>query len=145
VIDEEARARATDLLESLLGQGITNYALEDSWPTKTQDNAVVFIGEQLWLWYDDFPEEKLSRKCFTKSQIETLERCLIFLRSDRTYAWPKYSPKTRNLKWFERLFRMGGKRSSEGWEKFQNAGDLNAWPFLSQQEYEAELQAQRQI
>ena len=72
-----------------------------------------------------------------------IERCLLFLRSDRAYAWPAwYSPRTENRRWFERLLGIGKERGKQQFENFKNAGDLDVWPFLSREEMNAEANTQ---
>ncbi len=134
MIDRGARDKAAELLEALITRGITNQQLDDEWPTGNLDSGVKAIGEQIWCYYDDFPEKKLMRFDFQSDEIELFERCLAFLKSNQDYQWPAYSFETENMKWHERFLPGSKQRSRVGWEYFIAAGEIAVWPFLHSDE-----------
>lgn len=130
MIDRTARDKAVQLLKALLADGITNYRLEDDWPDRSSDFALKAVAEQLWFCYDDFPEKILTRVSFKPDEIKLIERCIVFLTSEREYEWPQYSFETGNRTVIERLLGLGKQRSAEERERFKAAGEIDAWPFL---------------
>src|SRR6266853_648445 len=100
MIDRKLRDKGALLLECLLAKGISNHQLDSEWPEKSPDAGIGAIGEQIWCYYDDFPEKILTRADFEPSEMAVIERCLVFLRSDREYEWPRYSFETQNVKWY---------------------------------------------
>jgi hypothetical protein len=136
MIDRTARDKAVQLLKALLGDGITNYRLEDEWPDQSPDFALRAVIEQLWFYYKDFPEKMLTRASFSPDEIKLIERCVVFLTSDREYEWPQYSFATENRTIIERLLGLGKQYSEEEWERFKSAGEIDAWPFLRLSDYQ---------
>lgn len=136
MIDRAARNKAVELLKAILADGITNYRFEDEWPDRSSDFAVKAVAEQLWFYYDDYPEKMLTRTNLGPDVIKLLERCVAFLASDLEYAWPQYSFATENRSLIERLLGLGKQRSTEEWERFKAGGEIEAWPFLRMSEYQ---------
>jgi hypothetical protein len=135
MIDRTARDKAVQLLKALLADGITNYRLEDDWPEQSSDFAVRAVSEQLCFYYQESPEKMLTRVSFGPDVIKFIERCVVFLTSDREYEWPHYSFATENRTVIERLLGLGKQRSAEEWERFKAAGEIDAWPFLRLSDY----------
>jgi len=138
MVDRESRIKAWNILDAMLHDGITNYKLEDEWPDQSPDFSLGAIGEQLWFYYADFPEKKLTRVNFEPDTIKLIERCMVFLTSERDYEWPQYSFVTENRILVERLLGLGKQRSAEQWEQFKAAGEIDAWPFLRLSDYQEE-------
>lgn len=141
MIDTKARNKCAELLRRIFTDDISNYELEDSWPEETCDLAVSTIGEQIWIYYNDFPEERLKRLDFSPEVQQLLERCILFLESGLEYEWPLYSFATQNLKWFHCIFKFATKRHARSeLDRFKSAGDITVWPFLRRKDYEEELE-----
>jgi hypothetical protein len=136
MVDRIARDKTVQLLKALLADGITNYRLEDEWPDQSSDFAVMAVGEQLWFYYDDFPEKILTRASLGGDAIKMIERSLVFLMSNLDYQWPAYSFATENRSLIERLLELGNDRSTQQWERFKTAGEIHAWPFLRLVDYQ---------
>jgi hypothetical protein len=136
MVDRSARNKAVELLRAMLAEGITNYRLEDEWPGKSCDFVIRAVAEQLWFYYDDYPEKILTRTSLGPEVSQLVERSVAFLTSDLEYGWPEYSFATENRSLLERLFGLGKQRSSEEWERFKAAGETEAWPFLQISEWE---------
>ncbi|MGZ4982419.1 MAG: hypothetical protein ACXWAB_13360 [Methylobacter sp.] len=67
MIDRSARDKAAELLRQFLAGTITNFELENSWPSSA-DRVLREIQDTIWCFYDDFEEHamrggwKLSKK-----------------------------------------------------------------------------------
>jgi len=140
MIDRNARDAAIALLKKILAEDITNYEFEDQWPDKSSEFVITAIAEQLWFYYDDYPKTKFMRAGLGPEVTSFIERAIVFLSSDVEYEWPEYSFATENRSLFERLFGLGKRRSTEQWEKFKAAGEIDAWPFLRIADYKHALE-----
>ena len=143
MIDRASRDKAVRLLSALSTGGVTNYQLEDEWPSQSLDLAVRAVAEQMWLLYDDFPEKKLDRDSFTKDEIRLIDRCQAFLSSDLEYEWPNYSFATGNRTLMQRVFGFKKRRPTKEWEEFISVGEIEAWPFLRSSDYTSEMKSSR--
>lgn len=80
MVDREARQCAITILARIKEQGITNWQLEDEWPS-SEDPALNCILRWLWTLYSDFPEFPLI-DVLSKQDIQIIEKCSLFLSSD---------------------------------------------------------------
>ena len=140
MIDCLDRVAAIDLLNRLLSFGITNYEIDDAWPRSSNDRGVVAIGEQIWCFYDDFPETIISRKDFSQKELDIIHRCLAFLKSREEYLWPDYSFETENVRFFDYIMCRSSSIRKMKWDKFISAGNVEYWPFINKDQYEKAIE-----
>jgi hypothetical protein len=72
----------------------------------------------------------------SKEQTEIVKRCIVFLKSNFKYTWPKwpiYYRTARPIVWLLTFGHLTKKLDRH----FNKNGDPDAWPFFSRQEYEA--------
>ena len=81
MIDLNARQIALDLLEDWFSGRISNFDLEDHWPTSEVDDSIESILDRIWLLYNDGEETKLSASCLSQKQSQLLSR----IRENATY------------------------------------------------------------
>jgi len=81
MVDREARQCAITILAKIKEQGLTNWQLEDEWPSSKKDPAINCILRWLWSLYDDFPEIPLI-EVLSKRDLQVVERACLFLSSD---------------------------------------------------------------
>ena len=79
------RKKAADIISRWLDGELTNHQMDDDWPWKSEDLAVVHIGGELWTLFDDFPESRLDISDLNSDDVELLRRCLAFLESGEEY------------------------------------------------------------
>jgi len=145
-IDRDTRNKAASLLTRILEGKITNYQLEDEWPTSpadrlfsSADKALPIIIDALsWGYYDERPEMPLSRDIFEKCNPGLLERCLFFLQSDLEYKWPNFHFVRIKIPLLDDLLGRE-KKWQRRFEEFKSHGDFDVWPFLRCGDYEREL------
>lgn len=134
MIDQEARNKAAELVERLVGCEITNDEFEDNYPPNSQDRALKAIRCWTWMFYTDLREHKLKGKYQpTPEGLESLKRCILFLRSDLQYKWPDVPWSSRSYV-LTRVFSLGllGKKR---WKEFEARGEFDVWPFLRTDDY----------
>ena len=128
MIDRHARDQAIDLIDKALSGGITNFKLDDLWPT-SEDKALSAIGARVWTTYNDGREYTLDRKQFDVETVEMFERCIQFLKTNMEYPWPAYDFAGNGLSFWQRLFKGKQARQRE-LEHLSSNGDFTKWPFL---------------
>ena len=136
MVDVEARHRAAELLQRVLTSGVSNYELDDMWP-ESKDEGIVAIGDRIWCFYDDFPEQIVKKDSLPTEILDIISRCWIFLRGSTEYSWPAFDFRQDGLGFFASVF-AGKKAREQRWSEFKSAGDFNVWPFLTRKEYERE-------
>lgn len=84
-----ARRRLAELIRQLASGRLTNDEFEKASP-RFVDRAVVEIYEFAWSFYDDLYEHRLlARHRLSPLQRRVFALCVLFLRSDHPYEWPK--------------------------------------------------------
>jgi len=113
---------------------ISNRDYERRFPKSKNDPALLAIYSNTWFSYSDTSEHTLSGKhALKEEQRATVERCILFLRSNLEFQWPV--PKFRLRYALLRLLGFG--RALEGQEKQEmSIGDVDVWPFFRRAEYE---------
>ncbi len=59
MIDIKSRIRASEILEQVKKEELTNWQLEDQWPDSKTDPSLNCVLRWLWSLYDDDKEDKL--------------------------------------------------------------------------------------
>jgi hypothetical protein len=140
-LDRPARRRAADLIDGLAKGRLTNDEFEDSYPGSS-DQAVTTIRKWVWHFYDDLHEHRLEGRLALPTEASRgFHRCVLFLRSDLAYEWPRYPLGPASLPIglvaqippFSWIARRIGRR-------YEAAGDFDVWPFLRRSDYERAAQ-----
>lgn len=130
MIDRASRSRLAEALRHYAAGRITNddlFGVEVDW----RDRGAVAVHEMAWQLYDDlrvhYVEDRLPRHSEAR---RTVARWVLFLHSDEEYSWPDYSF-IQIVNWPLNLITFGWweSRKDRRWEKFQEAGDFDVWPF----------------
>lgn len=126
MIDTTNRARFAEGLRHLASGTITNDEFED-WPYQTSKDAAITEIYTLAAWplYDDLKEHRLTDEhALTEGMKLDLARCILFLRSDFEYEWPRRT----GIRSVLRRFHFG-----DPWRKC--GGDKSVWPFFRKSDY----------
>lgn len=107
-------------------------AVEVDW----RDRGATAVKQMAWQLYDDMYGHKAEgRHALGKETKRTIARWIVFLHSDLEYLWPEYSFMAV-IDWPLNLLTLGWwkRRREERWRQFLEAGEFDAWPFLSRKE-----------
>ena len=91
MVDLQARKNAADRLQQFYQCETTNDQFVESWDAiQSDDIALEEIYQVVWDYYDVLQTHKLEGRHSLDSISKGLfERCILFLRSDIEYPWPK--------------------------------------------------------
>ncbi len=138
MVDRDARDKAAELLRQFLAGTITNFELENSWPSSS-DRVLRAIEDTLWCFYDDFEEHAMrGRWALPKDRKKNMARWVVFLHSDEEYQWPAIGfPGIRPLRsgWLARLTGIARWRKKKE-AVFMASGEYAYWPFISRASFE---------
>jgi hypothetical protein len=138
MVDRQARDKAAELLRQFIAGTITNFHLENSWPS-SKDRALRELEDTLWCFYDDFEEHSMRGHWkLAKQDKATAARWVLFLHSDEEYKWPTFrfaGIRPLHSGWFARLTGLARLRERHE-AKFMIAGDYAYWPFISRETFE---------
>lgn len=124
VIDRTSRDKAADLIRAYRDGAVTNDELADNFPWKGKgDSALKGIYWALWSTYDDLKEERINPARADPRGLQLLDRCHVFLRSNREFMWPQ-------SRLICGLYGLLSRASGNFRQKF----DWNAFPFRSEAE-----------
>jgi len=137
MIDRESRNKLAEEVRHFVEGFNTNFAYDDIvYNINTKDICVIEIRDNIWLTYDDLRQHKMEGKwALTNEQMDTIKRCIVMLKSDVEYKWPKWPLYYKVIRPFVWLLSLGCLTKSLD-SHFNGNGDLNTWPFLSATEYE---------
>ncbi|MDO8838950.1 MAG: hypothetical protein Q7V31_08460 [Parvibaculum sp.] len=149
MIDREMRDKAATLLRQLAAAEITNDDFHDAFPRSREDWAIEAIFWMAWAHYSDLHNHRLVGKYALDEEGRKLfRRAETFLRSGLEYGYPKKEfsklgrPNplmvviTLGLEWF--LYRRRRRHDEGLLREHEAVGDMDVWPFLSREDYEAE-------
>nr|CEN54972.1 putative integron gene cassette protein [uncultured bacterium] len=138
VMDRKARDKAAELLRQFASGRITNFELENCWPTSI-DPAIRGLESTIWCFYDDFKEHTLQGPFALAPEMRrVVARWIVFLHTNEPYKWPNIAyPGVRPLRrsWITRrlnLINLITRRE----QRFLKAGAFEVWPFISAQSFE---------
>jgi hypothetical protein len=138
MIDRSARDKAAELLRQFLAGTITNFELENSWPSSA-DQVLREIEDTIWCFYDDFEEHAMRGGWkLPKEQKAISARWVLFLHSDEEYQWPSIRfAGIRPLRsgWLARVIGLA-RRHEKKEAAFMAAGEYAYWPFISKASFE---------
>lgn len=139
MVDRKARDEFAELLRHFIAGRMTNEAFEDQIPF-SKDLAIFEIWWlAAWPLYDDFDEHTLTEEhSASNEERREIAKCVLFLKTDREYQWPRHSTLKQllmDLKFLVSFGRAGIYSSKELLDA--TAGDLEAWPFIGLKDLEA--------
>ena len=133
-----SRDKAAELLRQFASGRITNFELENCWPS-SKDQAILNLDSTIWCFYDDFKEHKLQGPfALTPKMKRVVARWIVFLHTNEPYQWPNIAyPGVRPLhrSWIVRRLGLIN-LVTRAEQRFMNAGSFEVWPFISVQSYE---------
>lgn len=137
MIDRVARNKLAEEIRHFIGGFKDNFEYDDAvFDIRTKDSGVIEIIQNVWLTYDDLRRHKMEGEwALSSEQLDIIRRCIVFLKSNIEYKWPKwplYYRAARPLLWLI----SGGKLTKILDSRFNGGGDLEVWPFFSAEEYE---------
>jgi hypothetical protein len=134
MIDRHARDTGADALRDFVEGSISNEEYERRYPKSKDDPALWEIYVQVWFFYSDVKAHTLTGKhALDQERRAFLERCILFLKSDIEFQWPrqKFRP------WYGILRLLGfGRILKRREEEEMSIGDKEVWPFLKQAQYQ---------
>ena len=139
MIDRKARDEFAELLRHFIAGRMTNEEFENRAPLSSKDLAIFEIWWlAAWRLYDDFDEHTLTEE-YGASDDERREiaRCVLFLKTDQEYQWPRHSTLKELLGNLRYLISFGCLSVYDPMELLDaTAGDLEAWPFIGLKDLE---------
>jgi hypothetical protein len=121
---------------------------------KSDDPIVIPMLELCWGLYDDTRKHKLiNSDRLPDESLKTIARCILFLRSDKSYEWPRFDTGSYSYKFsfkdfifaiftFGYTFRKKRIVQKQLLKDYQNLGDYDYWPFLRKYDYTSKLEKQ---
>jgi hypothetical protein len=139
MIDRHARDIAADALREFMVGSISNEEYERRYPRSKADPALWEVYVQVWFFYSDLKTHTLTGKhALNEERRAFLERCILFLKSDFDFQWPRQKFRT----WYGILRVLGlGRIVKRREEQEMSIGDVEVWPFLKKAEYEEATKA----
>lgn len=144
MIDRKARNKLAEEIRHFVECFTDNFEFDDAiFELETEDRGVNAICDEMWLTYDDLQRHKLKDKwALNENQLVVIKRAIVFLKSDFEYRWPKWPLYYKTLRPIIWLLSLG-KATKRLDEHFNGYGNLEVWPFYSNEEYERALQQPR--
>lgn len=137
MIDHIARNKLAEEIRHFIGCFKDNFEYDDVvFDIKTKDAGVIEIRQNVWHTYDDLKKHKMEGVwALSSEQSIIIKRCIVFLKSNLEYTWPKwplYYRAARPILWLI----SGGMLTRILDNHFNGGGELEVWPFFSAEEYE---------
>lgn len=131
MIDIKARIELTELIRQLVAGFITADEFDDAIPISDDEavSEIYFSGP--WHFYSDWTDRLVGKNKVSKDNKKIVARWLLFLKNNQEYNYPKQRPIDAILGiltlglWMKKVDR-----------RFEQAGDTNYWPFISQERFE---------
>ncbi|KGM38614.1 hypothetical protein JY96_21650 [Aquabacterium sp. NJ1] len=138
VIDRRARNSTAELLRQFASGRITNFELENRWPS-SKDPAIHGLNSTIWCFYDDFKEHSLQGPfALAPAMRHIIARWIVFLHTNEPYQWPNIAyPGVRPLRrsWVTRRLGLLNLVTRKE-QRFIKAGLFEVWPFINAQSFE---------
>jgi hypothetical protein len=142
VIDRPSRNKLAEALRALASGQISNDEFERRVPIASADPAVWHIFfDGVWGLYSDLSEYHLKGRQRLKPEAKAaVARCVLFLKTDQSFAWPQPSGLERLGTFFANLLTLGiAARFFQ--RRYRAAGEFSVWPFISRTSYEQALRS----
>ena len=143
MVDRTGRAVLAEQLRRLASGRLTNAEFDGVRLDRSEDEALVAIGDAGWSLYDDFFLYRLrGRRALKRESLDAVARCILFLDSDLPYEWPARRPTIQSI--VRTLITFGSwlRRDRLRW---QAAGPYHVWPFFRESDYEKALANPRRL
>lgn len=132
MIDRKARTKVAGLLREFANGVISNEKFEAEYPVSNIDISIGEIFTQIWFLYSDVREHRLTGDdALNREQSKFVERCILFLKSDAEFEWPRQRISPSHFI----LSVLGFDRNDEQAVR----GDESVWPFKDVTQYELAL------
>ena len=137
MIDRIARNKLAEEIRHFLGCFKDNFEYDDAvFDIKTEDYGVIDIRQNIWLTYDDLRKHKMEGAwALSPEQSDIIKRCIVFLKSDVEYNWPKWPLYYKAARPILFLISYGILTKTLD-NHFNGGGAMEVWPFFSSEEYE---------
>src|SRR5438477_6109400 len=137
MIDRAGRAALAGPLRPLGSGRLTNAEFHSVRRDRSEDEALVAIGDAGWSLYDDFFVYQLRGLRALNSQAQdAVARCILFLDSDLPYEWPARRPTLKSILWTLLTFGTWLRKDRRRWEA---SGPYHVWPFRRESDYQRAL------
>lgn len=133
VVDRHARELAVGSIQAFMEGSISNREYERRYPKSKSDPALREIYKQIWFLYSDLKEHTLPGEQGLKDETRSfLERCILFLKSDFDFRWPR-----ERIRPWRALLRLAGfgRLASRREAREMAIGDVEVWPFLNKAQH----------
>src|SRR5437870_2940764 len=143
MIDRKGRAALAVHLRHLASGRLTNAEFDSVRLDRSEDAALVAIGDAGWSLYDDFFVYRLrGRRALNSETREAVARCILFLDSDLPYEWPVRRPSLKSILWTFLTFGAWLRSDRRRWEA---SGPFHVWPSFRESDYERALANPRRL
>jgi hypothetical protein len=134
MVNRDARRTTARLIQAFADGEITRDTFLASFPADNSDPVLAGVLEQLWFFWDDFADHRLTGDRSPTPEVRSLvERCVLFLRSELEYEWPAGFMKAPFSLIALRLLRLGSlaeRRERLEENRIRSLGDIDCWPFI---------------
>ena len=143
MIDRAGRAALAVHLRRLASGRLTNAEFDSVRLDRSEDEALVAIGDAGWSLYDDFFVYRLrGRRALNSEALDAVARCILFLDSDLPYEWPARRPRLMSILWTLLTFGTWLRKDRRRWEA---SGPYHVWPFYRESDYQRALANPRRL
>ena|SRR6266487_1500218 len=143
MIDRAGRAALAVHLRRLGSGRLTNAEFDSVRLDRSEDQALVAIGDAGWMLYDDFFVYRLrGRRALSSQTLDAVARCILFLDSDLPYEWPARRPTLTSIIWTLLTFGTWLRQDRRRWEA---SGPSHIWPFFREADYARALANPRRL
>lgn len=141
MIDRAARDAAALLIRRFRDGSLTNDALEDQWPAKSDDRALTALASMVWRFYDDNRTHNLGNP--HPETVVELTRYAAFLDTELPYEWSLDRFDTIDWRGLANCLTLGvipalSNRVESQYQAILGEGDVAVWPFTRAADVPAE-------
>ena len=143
MIDRAGRAALAVHLRRLASGRLTNADFDSVRLDRSEDEALVAIGDAGWSLYDDFFVYRLrGRRALNAQALDAVARCILFLDSDLPYEWPARRATIKRVLWTILTLGTWLRQDRRRWEAL---GPFHVWPFFRESDYAKALANPRRL
>jgi hypothetical protein len=141
MIDRTARTQLAEAIRALAAGLITNDEFEDRVPSSLDPAVRKVFDRGAWGLYSDTSEYKLvGRHRLPDLARPEIARWVLFLKTDRPYAWPVAGPILISVQVLLAFLTFGVSRYFFH-RHFSKHGEVEVWPFIRREHYQEALLA----
>ena len=143
MIDRAGRAALARYLRRLASGRLTNVEFDGVRVDRSEDQALVAMGDAGWSLYDDFFVYRLrARRALKSETLDAVARCILFLDSDCPYEWPARRSTLKSILSTLLTFGTWLRHDRRRWEA---SGPFHVWPFFRESDYARALANPRRL